>query len=108
MIKMKLDAITIENRDLIIAAKARWYQDIATKIHNIKANPRTAWEYINILKGGKITHHKSTINMAMRNPVNKSIAINSKENINVFGPHFSKVLDSKRTTDKTVLNLITS
>ena len=57
------------------------------------------------LKGGDTTHHKPTINMAMRKP-DGSIATNAKENLSVFGPHFSKVLDNERTTDKTVLDLI--
>jgi len=105
---MKLETITIKNRDLIIAAKARWYQDITTKIHNMSANTRTAWEYINILKGGDTTHHKSTINMAMRSPMDGSIATNAKGNINVFGPHFSKLLNSNKPIDETVLNLIPS
>jgi hypothetical protein len=66
---------------------------------------RTAWENVKILKGGDTTHHKPTINMAMRKP-DGSIATNAKENLSVFVPHFSNVLDNERITDKTVLDLI--
>jgi hypothetical protein len=64
------------------------------RIHNIKADPRTAWQNINISKGGETTHHKSTINMTMRLP-DGSIAKNAKENIAVFAPHFNNVLDNE-------------
>ena len=65
----------------------------------------TVWEHINILKGGKNAHHKSTTNMAMRMADGK-IATNTKENIGVFDPHFSKLLNSERAIDKSVLDLI--
>jgi hypothetical protein len=71
----------------------------------MKTDPRQAWENVTILKGGDTTHHKPTINMAMQKP-DGSIATNAKENLSVFGPHFSNVLDNERTTDKTVLDLI--
>ena len=106
VLKTKLTTITKRNNDLILKAKARWLQDIATKISsNMKADPRTAWENVKILKGGDTTHHKPTINMAMRKP-DGSIATNAKENLSVFVPHFSNVLDNERITDKTVLDLI--
>ncbi len=58
-------------------------QKIVKQIHDIKANPRSAWEHINMLKGGKHAHHKSTTNMPMR-MANGKIAMNAKENIGVF------------------------
>jgi hypothetical protein len=101
--------MTKRNNDLILKAKARWLQDIAKKISNMKADPRTAWDNVNILKGGDTTHNKPTINMTMHKP-DGSIATNAKENLkenlSVFVPHFSNVLDNERITDKTVLDLI--
>jgi hypothetical protein len=86
-------------------AKARWYSEMCGKIHNMRMNPRLAWENIRILTGRETAHHKTTINMAMKME-NGTLASNAKENISVFGMHFHKVLDNHRPVDTTVLNLI--
>ncbi len=47
-----------------------------------------------------------TVNMAMRNPDDGSIATNAKENIEIFGKHFSNTLDTSRDTDESFLDSI--
>jgi hypothetical protein len=66
IIKTKLKEINKRNRDLVELAKARWYSGICGKIHDMRMNPRLAWENIRILTGGETAHHKTTINMAMK------------------------------------------
>ena len=46
-------------------AKATWYADICQKIHDMKFNPRLAWEHICLLTKGESVHHNKVTNMAM-------------------------------------------
>ncbi len=87
------------------SAKARWYSGICRKIHNMRINPRLAWENIRILTGGETAHHKMTINMAMKME-DSTLASKAKENMSVFGMHFHKVINNHRPVDMTVLDLI--
>ncbi len=79
-------------------AKARWYSGICSNIHNMRFNPRLAWENINLLASGETAHHKTNINMAMKLD-NGDLASNAKENMSVFSMHFHKVLNNHRPVD---------
>ena len=68
-------------------------------------NPRLAWENIRILTGGETAHHKTNLNMSMR-LASGELASNAKENMSVFGLHFTNVLNNHRPVDYSVLNLL--
>jgi hypothetical protein len=104
-LQLKLKQINKRNHDLVDLAKARWYSGICSNIHNMRFNPRTAWENINLLAGGETAHHKTNINMAMKLD-NGDLASNAKENMSVFSTHFHKVLNNHRPVDDSVLELI--
>jgi hypothetical protein len=104
-LEKKLKEINKHNRDLVELAKAHWYSRICGKIHNMRMNPRLAWENIRILTGGETAHHKMPINMAMKME-DGTLASNTKENMSVFGMHFHKVLNNHRPVDTTVINRI--
>jgi hypothetical protein len=104
-IKAQLIAINKRNHDLVELAKARWYKEICEKIHKMSINPRLAWENIRILTGGETAHHKTNLNMSMR-LASGELASNAKENMSVFGLHFTKVLNNHRPVDYSVLNLL--
>jgi hypothetical protein len=104
-IQSQLKAINKCNQGLVELAKARWYKNICRKIHDMKMDPRLAWENIPILTGGKMAHHKTNLNMSMHLE-NGKLASNAKENMSVFGAHFTKVLNNHRHVDHTVLDLI--
>ncbi len=59
----------------------------------MRMNPLIAWENILVLTGGETAHHKHVVNMAMQLP-DGSFASNSKQNMSVFGPHFTKVYNN--------------
>ena len=80
-------------------------QKIVKQIHDIKANPRSAWEHINMLKGGKHAHHKSKTNMPMR-MANGKLQWMPKRILEYSSHNFSKLLNSERAINKSVLNLI--
>ncbi len=84
-------------------AKATWYADVCSKIHNMHMEPRLAWEHICLLTKGKAAHHEKRTTMAMRLP-DGSHASNSAENISVFSPHFNCVYNAQRPTDPTLLD----
>jgi hypothetical protein len=86
-------------------AKAKGYTGVCRKIHEMKMNPRLAWENIRILTGGETAHHKTNQNMSMRLE-NGKLASNAKENMSVFGMQFSKVLNNHRPVDRSVLDLL--
>ena len=86
-------------------AKARWYKGICEKIHEMSMNPRLAWENIRILTGGETAHHKTNLNMSMR-LTSGEFASNAKENMSVFGLHFTNVINNHRPVDYSVLNLL--
>ena len=90
-------------KDKVLIAKARWAAHVCSKIHNMRANPRVAWEYIRLLTNGSTCHHKKKVEMAMKLP-NGKLATNGKENMKVFGPHFEQVLNNHRSVDMTVLD----
>ncbi len=39
-------------------AKAKWYADICSKIHDMQMEPRLAWEHICLLTKGESAHHQ--------------------------------------------------
>ena len=39
-------------------AKATWYADVCSKIHNMCMDPRLAWEHIRLLTKGEAAHHE--------------------------------------------------
>jgi hypothetical protein len=104
-LQQQLKNVNKRNRNLVDLAKLYWYSGICTNIHNMRMNPRLAWENICLLTGGKTAHHKTNINMAMKLK-NGDLASNTKENMSVFGMHFHKVLNNHRPVDNSVLNLI--
>jgi len=86
-------------------AKARWYKGIWEKIHEMSMNPRLAWENIRIHTGGETAHHKTNLNMSMR-LTSGEFASNAKENMSVFGLHFTNVINNHRPVDYSVLDLL--
>ena len=104
-LQQQLKNITKRNHDLVKLAKARWYSGICTNIHNMRMNPRLAWENIHLLTGGETTHHKTNINMVMKLESGE-LASNAKENMSIFSMHFHKVLNNNTPVDNSVLDLI--
>ena len=84
-------------------AKAMWNADICAKIHDMKMDPRLAWEHIRLLTKGESAHHRKLTTMAMRLP-DGTRATTASENMSVFAPHFHKVFNAQRTTDSSVLD----
>jgi len=86
----------------VLHAKATWYADVCSKIHNMCMDPRLAWEHIRLLTKGEAAHHEKKTAMAMHLP-DGSRATNASENMSVFAPHFDRVYNAKRATDPTIL-----
>jgi hypothetical protein len=86
----------------VLHAKATWYADVCSKIHNMCMDPHLAWEHIRLLTKGEATHHEKKTAMAMRLP-DSSRATNASENMSVFAPHFHRVYNAKQATDPTNL-----
>jgi len=108
-IKARLTAINKRNHDLVELAKARWYKEICEKIHKMSINPRLAWENIRILTSGETAsgetaRHKTNLNMFIC-LASGELASNAKENMSVFGLHFT-VLNNHRPVDYSVLDLL--
>ncbi len=82
-LQLKLKQINKRNHDLVNLAKARWYSGICSNVHKMRFNPHLAGENINLLIGGKTSHHKTNVNMAMRLK-NGDLASNAKKNMSVF------------------------
>ena len=80
-------------KDKVLIAKARWAAHVCSKIHDMRTNPRVAWEYIRLLTSGSTAHHKKKVKMAMK-MANGKPATNDKENMAVFGPHFEQVFNN--------------
>ncbi len=68
-------------------------------------DPHLAWENIRILTGGKTVHHMTNLNMLM-SLKSGELASNAKENMSVFGSHFTKALNNHRPVNYSVLDLI--
>jgi hypothetical protein len=49
-------------------AKATWYAVICSKIHNMRMDPRLAWEHICLFTKGESAHHEKKTTMAMHLP----------------------------------------
>jgi hypothetical protein len=75
-------------KDKVLIAKAKWAAHLCSNIHDMAMNPRIAWEHIRLLTGGTMVHHKKKVTMAMKMADGK-LAMNGKENMSVFGPHFN-------------------
>jgi hypothetical protein len=69
-------------------AKATWYAEICSKIHNMCMDPRLTWEHIRLLTKGEFAHHKRKTTMAMSLP-DGLCASNPSENMSVFSSHFN-------------------
>ena len=96
------------NRHIAISvssAKAKWYTQICSKIHNMSFNPRVAWEHIHLLAKGKTAHHQKRVHMEMR-LLYGTKATNSAENMSVFGPYFSNVFNNHRPINPDILQHI--
>ena len=81
---------------------AQYLFTYSQKIHDMKFNPRLAWEHICLLTKSKLAHHNKMTNMAMQLPGGTK-ATNASENMEVFGPHFHTIFNNHRTVDPTVL-----
>ena len=91
--------------DAVVIAKSKWYHGLADKIHDMNMNPKMAWESISIITGDESTRHKKENIMSMKME-NGEYTSTDDENIQIFGPHFTQVLNNKRDVDFTVLDLI--
>jgi hypothetical protein len=83
-------------------AKAVWYADVCSKIHDMRMEPHLAWEHIHLLAKGKSAHHQQKTTMAMRLP-DGTRATNALENMSILSPHFHKVFNTHHTTDPSLL-----
>ncbi len=104
-LKCSLKHVSKQVKDMVLLAKLHWYSHVCSHIHDMCMNPRVAWEYIRILRGGKAAHHKKSVNMAMRLP-DGSLVASSTKNMSIFGPHFERVFSNHRPVDFSVLDLI--
>jgi hypothetical protein len=86
-------------------AKAKYYANICSKIHNMQMDSRSAWEHICILTKDKAGHHSKNITMAMK-LTDGTRTTNATENMSVFTPDFQKVFNNHRHTDPSVLDQI--
>ncbi len=82
-------------------ANAVWYADVCSKIHDMRMEPRLAWEHICLLAKGKSAHHKQKTTMAMHLP-DGTQATNALENMSVLSPHFHKVFNTHHTADPSI------
>ena len=57
-LRYSLKRVTKQVKDMVLLAKTCWYSNICLHIHDMRVNPRLAWEYICIITGGKTAHHK--------------------------------------------------
>jgi hypothetical protein len=87
-------------------ARAKWYADICSKIHDMRMEPRLTWEHICILTKGESAHHLQCTAMAMCLP-DGSHATNASENMSVLALHFQQVFNNHCSTDPTLLEHIT-
>jgi hypothetical protein len=86
----------------VLHAKAVWYVDVCSKIHDMRMEPHLAWEHIRLLAKGKSAHHQQKMTMAMRLP-DGTRATNASENMSDLSPHFHKVFNTHRATDPSLL-----
>ena len=93
--KTRLDRAQNEVTDNILLAKAAWSALQAEQIHNMRFNPKTAWESVKVLAGGMTSHHKTPIVMRLMLPTGL-LASTDAENSSVMGPHFKKVYTNHR------------
>jgi hypothetical protein len=100
--RTQLQCLNKNVKDKVLIAKARWAAHVCSKIHNMRTNPRIAWEYIRLLTGGSTAHHTNKVKMVM-NMANGRPATNGKENMEVFGPHFKRVFNNHRPVNPTIL-----
>jgi hypothetical protein len=106
-IQAKLKRLNHHGAHAVTHAKAKWYADICTKIHDMQMEPPLAWEHIRLLTKGEFAHHQQrTVAMTMRLP-DGSRATNASENMSVFAPHFHQVLNNHCSTDLTLIKHIT-
>jgi hypothetical protein len=80
-------------------------REYAIKIHKMSMDPRLTWEIICILTGDETAHHKTNLNMLMRLE-SSELASYAKENMPVFGMHFTKVVNNHRPVDYSMLDLL--
>jgi hypothetical protein len=58
LLKCSLKRVSKQVKDMVLIAKLHWYSHVCLHIHDMHMNPRVAWEYIRILRGGKAAPHK--------------------------------------------------
>ncbi len=87
-------------------AKVTWYADICQKIHDMRMEPRLAWEHIRLLTKGESAHHHCQTMMAMHLP-DGTRATNASENMSVFAPHFQQVYNNHCPVDPCFVEHVT-
>ena len=70
-----------------------WYKKQAKEIHGMKYNPKSAWAATREVQAGLEYHHTSQSDIKMRMESNE-MARKDKNNADVMGKHFSKVLNN--------------
>jgi hypothetical protein len=100
--RVQLQCLNKNVKGKVLLAKARWVAHLCSKIHDMRSNPRFAWEYIHLLTGGTTVNHEKKAQMAMK-MANGELATNGKENMAVFGPHFDRVFNNHRPVNPTIL-----
>ena len=93
--KTHLDRSQNKVTDNISLAKSAWSALQAEQIHNMRFNPKTAWESVKVLAGGMTSHHKTPTVMRLMLPTGL-LASTDAENSSAMGPHFQKVYTNHR------------
>ena len=75
---------------------------LAVKIHNMKFDPKSAWEHMHILVGDDTSHHTSLPTMNMRLP-DGTLATSDERNGSIFVSHLDDLSNNNRNVDWNVL-----
>jgi hypothetical protein len=67
-IQVNLKRLNCHIAHAVLHDNAMWNADTCAKIHNMKMDPRLAWEHIRLLTKGESAHHRKHTTMAMRLP----------------------------------------
>ena len=102
LLKIQLQLAQDVVTDNIALAKAAWSLHQAAKIHEMRFNPKLAWESVKVLAGGEESHRKAPTVMRLKLPSAK-LATTDAENASIMDPHFEKVYTNHREIDWPVL-----
>jgi hypothetical protein len=92
--------------DQVRVAEERWSQHFAESVHNMRFNPKKAWEDINKLAAGKgAIKSKKTVCFRMKNG---KLATTDKENMDVAAAYFHKVYNNQNDIDPNVLDKLSN